>query len=76
MKAAELFTHSKTFPSIFAVNTNNASEAQLVEISDELGLCLNLQEMISTAENLMFTSIPCVFRQTRAGCRLLKGRDG
>jgi phosphoribosylformylglycinamidine synthase II len=42
---ADLFVRSKTTPLLFEVNIQNASGTQLMEISDELGLCLNLHEM-------------------------------
>ncbi len=45
MKAAELFVQSKVNPSVFEVNTASASDSQLTEVADELGLCLSLQEM-------------------------------
>ncbi len=45
MKAADLYIRSKNVSSLLKVNTQEASDAQLLEISDELGLCLNLPEM-------------------------------
>src|SRR5512136_2814419 len=45
MKAAELFVQSKVNTSVFEVNTASASASQLMEVADELGLCLSLQEM-------------------------------
>ena len=45
MKAAELFVQSKVNPSVFEVNTASAADAQLMEVADELGLCLSIQEM-------------------------------
>src|SRR3972149_4917656 len=45
MTAADLYIHSRPIPSVFEVNTSQASDAQLLEISSELGLCLNLKEM-------------------------------
>jgi phosphoribosylformylglycinamidine synthase subunit PurSL len=45
MKAAELFVQSEVNASVFEVSTAKASDAQLMEVADELGLCLSLQEM-------------------------------
>jgi phosphoribosylformylglycinamidine synthase II len=45
MKAPELFVQSKVNSSVFEVNTTSASNQQLTEVADELGLCLSLQEM-------------------------------
>ena len=45
MNAPELFAQSKTNPAVFEVNTGGASDQQLVEVADELGLCLSLEEM-------------------------------
>jgi phosphoribosylformylglycinamidine synthase II len=42
---ADLFIRSEIVSSLFEVNLNKASDILLMEISDELGLCLNLQEM-------------------------------
>src|SRR4030065_1745558 len=40
-----LFLHKNTPFSLFEINTLKATDAQLQEISSELGLSLNLQEM-------------------------------
>ena len=45
MNASDLYTQSKTISSIFEVNITEASDTELSEIADELGLCLSLQEM-------------------------------
>ena len=45
MKAADLYIRSKAISSLLKVNTQEASDPQLMEISHELGLCLNLLEM-------------------------------
>src|SRR5512136_2164384 len=45
MKAAELFVQSKMNTSVCEVNTASASDSQLMEVADELVLCLSLQEM-------------------------------
>jgi phosphoribosylformylglycinamidine synthase II len=45
MKAPELFIRSRTNPQVFDVNTKGASDIQLAEIAEELGLCLSLAEM-------------------------------
>jgi phosphoribosylformylglycinamidine synthase II len=42
---ADLFVRSEIVSSLFEVNLNKASDMLLLEISAELGLCLNLQEM-------------------------------
>ena len=42
---ADLYTRNRTIHSLFEVNTQEASDEQLVEISGELGLGLSLQEM-------------------------------
>ncbi len=41
----DLFIRSRTIPLLFEVTTHDASDAELMEISDELGLCLNLNEI-------------------------------
>ncbi len=45
MKITGLFIGSKTIPSVIKINLQEASDNQLTEISDELGLCLSIQEM-------------------------------
>ena len=40
-----LFLHKNTAFALFEINTLKATDAQLQEISSELGLGLNLQEM-------------------------------
>jgi len=45
MNVVDLFIRSKTISSLLEVNTQGASDRQLMEISDELGLALNLAEM-------------------------------
>src|SRR4030067_262340 len=42
---ADLYIRGKTIHSLFEVNTQEASDRQLMEISSELGLGLSLQEM-------------------------------
>ena len=42
---ADLYIRGKTIYSLFEVNTQKASDTQLMEISGELGLGLSLQEM-------------------------------
>ena len=45
MKTDDLIKRSNSIPSLFEVNIQEASDQQLMEISGELGLCLNLDEM-------------------------------
>jgi phosphoribosylformylglycinamidine synthase II len=45
MKAADLYVPSESIHFLFEVNTHEASDAQLAEMSGELGLGLSLQEM-------------------------------
>jgi phosphoribosylformylglycinamidine synthase len=42
---ADLYVRNKTAPSLFEIRAQDASDRQLIEISGELGLGLNLQEM-------------------------------
>src|SRR3990172_11565081 len=42
---ADIYTRAKTSFALFKVNTEKASDAQLVEMSGELGLGLSLEEM-------------------------------
>jgi len=42
---AEIFKRAETGFSLFKINVNKASDQQLLEVSDELGLCLSLEEM-------------------------------
>ena len=42
---AKLFLPKANAPLTFEVNLLDASDEQLMEVSDELGLCMSLQEM-------------------------------
>ncbi|HEX9261128.1 MAG TPA: AIR synthase-related protein, partial [Candidatus Bathyarchaeia archaeon] len=44
---AEIYNRAETGFSLFKINVNKASDQQLLEVSDELGLCLSLEEMKS-----------------------------
>ena len=45
MNVSNLYAESKAISSVLEVNTKVASDSQLVEVANELGLCLSLQEM-------------------------------
>jgi phosphoribosylformylglycinamidine synthase len=45
MTQSSLYTRRKATPSVYEVNTRDASDQQLLEVSNELGLGLSLQEM-------------------------------